>query len=141
LGSVAIPPIQLLSFHAPATTGIYTLSLHDALPILAVPAGGDGRQDHSMHTHRRCGPTLGWLGARLAGIKHRDGLFTRPTSDLVILLPAFEDFFAALMHHMPHLIVMAGHRFHNPRADLQARFLVPCGLLLKVVVSILIVVI
>src|SRR5690349_24374896 len=29
----------LFFFHAPATTEIYTLSLHDALPICALPAG------------------------------------------------------------------------------------------------------
>src|SRR5205823_9519108 len=32
----------LLFFHATSTTEIYTLSLHDALPILTMPGGGKG---------------------------------------------------------------------------------------------------
>src|SRR5438309_11754316 len=31
----------LFFFHEPPTTGIYTLSLHDALPICGVPRTGD----------------------------------------------------------------------------------------------------
>src|SRR5688572_32699295 len=48
----------LFSFNAPATTEIYTLSLHDALPISARPARSARVQcdpDAPDHRHAACG--------------------------------------------------------------------------------------
>src|SRR5438552_14122516 len=40
---------SLFFFHAPATTEIYTLSLHDALPILGLGVGGVGSYGAVYH--------------------------------------------------------------------------------------------
>src|SRR5688572_31551734 len=39
-------------FNDPATTEIYTLSLHDALPILGTGAGGRARRSRGRAAHR-----------------------------------------------------------------------------------------
>src|SRR5947209_15206182 len=45
--------IPLLSFTQPPTTAIYTLSLHDALPIWLGPLGRPHRRDHRNEHLRR----------------------------------------------------------------------------------------
>src|SRR5438309_8820755 len=59
---------DLFSFNATSTTEIYTLSLHDALPILrdqrSLRGGHHGR--HARHRHRSC-----------AGERQRRGLRAR----------------------------------------------------------------
>src|SRR5207245_11158909 len=67
------PPSLSLFFYAPATTAIYTLSLHDALPISA--AGDDGAPAHS----RAAGGAASPSGESRAG-RTRDRKSTRLNS-------------------------------------------------------------
>src|SRR5690625_6681172 len=52
----SLPPLLLFFFNDPATTEIYTLSLHDALPIYPAPSIPGGRQDTIRRD--RTGPTV-----------------------------------------------------------------------------------
>src|SRR5438477_8003342 len=60
----SLPP--LFFFNAPATTEIYTLSLHDALPISAAGAPDTGRGARDQHVQRP-----GDRGARNFGRRDR----------------------------------------------------------------------
>src|SRR5260370_16983966 len=59
--------VSLFFFNDPATTEIYTLSLHDALPISAVPIRNRGRarsDNESMGRHRCQSRSLDRIGPR-----------------------------------------------------------------------------
>src|SRR5205807_10665489 len=63
-----IPPSTsfLFFFHHPATTDIYTLSLHDALPIYFFQIGGIGPKEYEM---LECYSTLSYAAALTSKVK------------------------------------------------------------------------
>src|SRR2546422_11256947 len=70
----------LFFFNDTATTEIYTLSLHDALPICrdsGMEAGGDSRQDVSSHVLRRPASNA---RPRRSGLRLQDRKSTRLNS-------------------------------------------------------------
>src|SRR5260221_2807536 len=71
---VPISPSSFFFFNDTATTEIYTLSLHDALPICAVPAGRRGRRAVRLaHGPLQCQP------------HHRDRKSTRLNSSHTVI--------------------------------------------------------
>src|SRR5216684_8921042 len=64
------PPVPFFFFNDTATTEIYTLSLHDALPLsrarlrlLPLPAGALGAAPSRQRPHRRLGRAVGRVRA------------------------------------------------------------------------------
>src|SRR5437879_393896 len=72
--------VAFFFFDAPETSDIYTLSLHDALPISCARPGPDGLARHHDPGYRRivrrrnaCGSHLWWDARAVGGGPHRLG--------------------------------------------------------------------
>src|SRR2546430_3849290 len=66
----AMLSLSFFFFNDTATTEIYTLSLHDALPICDQLTIGIDRRDHAGHARHGDGPAIGPRGARI-GLRER----------------------------------------------------------------------
>src|SRR6476620_12761435 len=86
-------------FNDTATTEIYTLSLHDALPIYRVPHPAGRRHDHQHRRPRRCLPHPGGGGDRSE--EHTSALQSRQYLVCRLLLDKNTPFTPHIQLHQP----------------------------------------
>src|SRR5207248_11347736 len=104
---------SLLSFTPPATTELYPLSLHDALPISARPQGRPVRRDDAAEARRQAGPSSD-VPRQLRRILRRPGAERDPHSRGDAVRP-----------RLPH------RRSEEHTSELQSPYDLVCRLLLE----------